>query len=130
MSTQVRKTSSTRACLPGTMSCSYAGGCALRQSSRSVLFRERELNVFVWEDGANFYVSAKGADVITQCSEFDFGALFEAGNFALLDLHGEREFSLSHFTVLTQFIKCHAIENGVGALFGADAAGLGHQLVS
>jgi hypothetical protein len=51
----------------------YAGGCALRLSLGSALFGEREFNVFVREDGANFDVSAKGADVFTQCSEFDFG---------------------------------------------------------
>ena len=103
--------------------------CASNQSFRAVLFGEREFNVFVRKDGANFDVSAKGADVIPQRSEFDFGALFKPGYFALFDLHRERKSSLSHFAILAQFIERHAFKNGVGALLGASAAGLGHQLV-
>jgi|GEM_PF-1105409 hypothetical protein len=112
-----------------TMSIQARGASSTRACQSAALFREREFDVFVWEDGANFDMSAEGADVVTQCSEFDLGAFFEAGNFALLHLHGEREFSLGHLTVLTQFIERHAFENGVGALFCAGAAGRGHQLV-
>jgi hypothetical protein len=100
-----------------------------RPELAAALFGERKFNVFVWKDGANFDVSAEGADVVTQCSEFDFGAFFETGNFALLHFHGERKFSLGHFAVLTQFVERHAFENGVSALFCAGAAGRSHQLV-
>jgi len=104
--------------------------CALSQSFKAALFGERKLNVFVRKDGANFDVSAEGADVIPQRSELDFGALFKPRNFALLDLHRESKFSLSHLAILAQFIERHAFKNGVGALPGAGAAGLGHQLIS
>ena len=104
--------------------------CALNLSFRGALFGERKLNVFVRKDGANFDVSAEGTNVIPQRSEFDFGALFKSGYFALLDLHRESKFSLSHLAILAQFIERHAFKNGVGTLFGASAAGLGHQLVS
>lgn len=102
---------------------------AFQPGLAAALFRERKFNVFVWKDGANFDVSAEGADVVTQCSKFDFGAFFEAGNFALLHLHGERNFPLGHLAVLTQLIERHAFENGVSALFCAGTAGRSHQLV-
>ena len=127
-STQVNRTS-TWACQAGPAARAYASGGVLSQSFRAALFSERDFNVFVREDGTNFDVSAQGADIIAQCSKFDFGAFFEAGNFALLHLHGKRELSLSHFTVLTQLIERHAFENGIGALFSAGATGFGHQLI-
>jgi len=37
----------------------------LSQSFRAALFSERDFNIFVWKDGTNFDVLAKGADVIT-----------------------------------------------------------------
>ena len=104
-------------------------GCSLNQPLRAVLFGEREFNVFVRKDGANFDVSAEGADVIPQRSKFDFGALFKPGYFALFDLHRERKSSLGHLAIFAQFIERHAFKNGVGALPGASATGLGHQLV-
>ena len=124
------RTLSPRTFQPGLAVHAYPGGIGSNRSFRAALFSQRDFNVFVREDGANFDVSAQSADVITQCSQFDFGAFFEARNFALLHLHDKRELSLRHLTVLTQFIERHAFENGVGALLGTDAAGLSHQLVS
>lgn len=90
-----RRTFSTRACQLGSVARTYSCGCALSRLFRAALFGERDFNVFVREDGANFDVSAQGADVVTQCSKFDFGAFFETRNFALLHLHGKRNFSLT-----------------------------------
>jgi len=104
--------------------------CSLNQSFSVALFGQCKLNVFVRKDGANFDVSAKGTDVIPQRSEFYFGALFKPGYFALFDLHRERKSSLGHLAIFAQFIERHAFKNGVGALLGASATGLGHQLVS
>ena len=101
-----------------------------RPSFRSALFGECEFDFLIREDGANFDVPAQGADIVPQRSEFDFSALFEAGDFALLHLHGERNFSLRHLAVPAQFVERHAFENGVGALLCTSAASLGHQLVS
>ncbi len=107
----------------------YIGESVLNKSFRAALFSQHDFNVFVREDGANLDVSSQGDYVITECSEFDLGSFFEAGNFALLHLHGKGELSLSHLSVFAQFVKRHAFENSVGALFSTGAAGLGHQLV-
>ena len=101
---------------------------ASRPELAAALFGKRQFNVFVWKNGANFDVSAEGADVVTQCSKFDFGAFFEAGNFALLHLHGERKFSLSHLAVLTQFVERHAFEDGISALFCAGTTSYAQSL--
>ena len=114
---------------PGLAVHAYPGGLGSNRPFRAALFSKRDLDVLVGEDGTNFDVSAQGADVIAQRSKFDFGTLFKSGNFALLHLHGKRELSLGHLTVLTQLIESHALENSVGALFGADAARPGHQLI-
>jgi hypothetical protein len=107
----------------------YARNPVFGQLLPSALFRKRELDVFVREDSTNFDMTSKGADVISQRPEFDFGTLFQSGDFALLHLHGERNLSLSHLAVLTQFVKCHAFENRVGALFCSRATRLTHELV-
>ena len=75
--TRMRRTSSKR---PGTR----AGGPRLHgwmcfEPASQGAIRERDFNIF-WEDGANFDMSAKGADVITQRSEFDFEAISRREN--------------------------------------------------
>ncbi len=116
--------------LPASLqACRDFSARACQPGLAAALFGERKFNVLVWKDGANFDVSAEGANVITQSSKSDFGALFETGNFALLNLHGECKFSLGHLAVLTQFVERHAFENGVSSLFCAGAAGRSHQLI-